>query len=242
MSNEAVVEKSEKAKKHVYRNFLKKGWPFMKLEEAKEKRWANKNDGQPTKIYLHALAKAQAEKNGAVAPKRSRKAAPEQFHAGIQSPYDLRRRSGYKMIWMVLAEKANEFVSHEYLHAEVNKRLATDPTDKNGWYEKNFASEGLEYDTYKNSIVIGRAPYNGVQSDGTVKDISIEGLQQRVVLDSVEGVMLMTEVAEPRNFKKRGRKLKTTNEVVEDNDTSVVIDSEDSSTEAEETVEETVQA
>jgi len=210
-----------------FRNLDKKGWPFMKLEDAVEKRWASKADGQPTKIYLQKLAKLQAEKKGEVVPVRPRKAAPEQEYAGLPSPYDLRRRSGYKTIWQVLADNVGKEVSFDDLQAEVNKRLAEDPCDKNGWYEKNFASKGEEYDSHYNVNVIARAPYNGIQSDGSVKERSIEGYNQRVVI-SETGATLLTNVTEPRPFKNRGRKptQPIANEVVEDDDTSTTIDSE----------------
>jgi len=231
MSNEATVTKIK------FRDFTAKGWPFMSVEAAKERRWARKSDGAPTKIYLHALAKAQAKKRGEEIPVRKRAAAPDQQYAGLESPFDLRRRSGYKMIWMVLAESPDEFVPHDVLQEEVNKRLAVDPTDKNGWYQEKFASEGIQYDTYKNSIVLGRAPYNGIidVKTGETKPRSIEGLNQRVILDPELGVKLMTNVTEPRELKKRGRKPKVTDQIVEDNDTSTII-------EAEKTAEEVVQA
>jgi hypothetical protein len=218
----ATTEQTDKPKAFRYRDFTKKGWPFMSRANAEKKRWARKSDGQPTKIYTHALAQATARKNGEEVPVRSRKAPDVQEHAGIQSPYDLNRRSGYKTIWQVLAENANSFVSHKKLHTEVNKRLAKDPTDKTGWYEANYKSKGKKYDTVNNAVVIARAPYNGIQSDGSVKPVSIEGLSQRVVIDTEQGVMLMTEVTEPRQFKKRGRKAK--NEVVEDTDESVDVE------------------
>jgi hypothetical protein len=212
-----------------FRDVTKKGWPFINLEEAKNRRWASVKDGQPTKIYFHQLAKAQARTKGEVEPIRPRKSAPEQTHAGIPSPFDLRRRSGYKTIWQVLAEHANKVVSWEDLQVEVNRRLRenVDGTDKSGWYEKNFASQGEEYDTKYNAIVIARAPYNGIQSDGSVKERSIEGLKQRVII-SDEGATLMTNVTEPREFKKRGRRPRQpiVDEVVENNDTSTEITGE----------------
>jgi hypothetical protein len=222
MSNEATKTTIR------FRNFNEKGWPFMSVEDAKAKRWASKADGSPTKIYLHALAKAQAKKRGEEIPVRKRAAAPDQEFAGIASPFDLRRRSGYKMIWMVLAESPDEYVPHDVLQEEVNNRLAVDPTDKNGWYEENFASKNTQYDTYKNSIVLGRAPYNGIidVKTGETKPRSIEGLNQRIVLDPELGVKLMTNVTEPRELKKRGRKPKATDQIVEDNDTSTTIEAE----------------
>ena len=182
----------QKPKKHSYRGSNGK---MISLAEAKEKRWANK-DGQPTKFYEHELKRREAKKNGDTYT-RPRASAPEQFHAGIKSPYDLRRRSGYAEIWKVLAENADTFVSHEELFKVVNERLKTDEKSAK-WYEEKYSSQDKVYDTHYNSIVINRAPYNK----------PIEALKQRVIVDAELGVMLMTDVTEPRQLKKRGRKPK----------------------------------
>ena len=249
-----------KEKKFQFRNVDNKGWPFMKLADAIAKKWAKKETGEPTKIYFHKLAQAQAKKKGELIPKRAHKAIPEQSHAGIDSPYDLRRRSGYKTIWQVLAENANTVVSWDVLQNEVNERLKAEEISV-AWYEKNFTSPheklekevdgktvkydgkllpSCEYDTHYNAIVIARAPYNGILPDGTIKERSIEGMQQRVII-SDDGATLLTEVTEPRQIKSRGRnpiKAKVDvvaeivaevatelNEIVLDDDTSEVIES-----------------
>jgi len=168
---------------------------MISKEVAKQKRWAHKEDGTPTKIYLHRLAVRDAIKAGQEPPKRPKKSyeAGSQSHADVPSPYDLNRRSGYRTIWQVLAEKANEFVSIEDLHAEVNRRLAEEAPE---WYGERY-SDAEPYDVEANAYVMTRAPYNA----------KIEAMAQRVVQEA-EGFKLMTDVTTPRVLKKRGRKPK----------------------------------
>lgn len=224
-----VEDKVEcKAKKFVFRDFTQKGWPFIDVETATAKRWAHKEDGTPTKIYFHALAQAQAVKRGEPKPIRARKAAPEQDYMGVKSPFDLRRRSGNKTIWQVLVENVNQFVSVDYLNFEVNDRMRNDESDKTGWYDRKFVQTGEKYDALQTAIVLSRAPYNGVNvKTGEVDPCSLEGMQQRIVVDEKLGVMLQTNVTEPRQLKKRGRKPKVAGEVVADNDDSKILEASD---------------
>lgn len=168
---------------------------MISREKAIAKRWAHKADGTPTKIYLLQLAKREAVKNGEEPPKRQKKTyeAGSQTHADVPSPYDLNRRSGYRTIWQVLAEHANEFVSVEDLHTEVNSRLAAEAPE---WYGERYSDEN-PYDVEANAYVMTRAPYNA----------KIEAMDQRVVQED-EGFKLMTNVTTPRVLKKRGRKPK----------------------------------
>ena len=121
----------------------------------------------------------------------------------IKCPYDMDRRSGYKVIWQVLAEKHDQVVSNEELHKEVNKRLAEDPESAE-WYREKYSSIlddlGMpsEYPVVKNAAdVMTRHPYNGVKKTASgeyiVNPISIEGLGQRIVAGA-NGVMLKTKV------------------------------------------------
>ena len=132
----------------------------------------------------------------------------------IKSPYDLERRSGYKTIWQVLAEKHNQVVSNEELHAEVNKRLAEDPESAE-WYADKYSSQeddlghAKEYPAVKNATdVMTRAPYNGVSknADGeiVIAPVSLEGLKQRIIVGKT-GVMLKTDVDTPYVFNKRAK-------------------------------------
>lgn len=168
---------------------------MISKEEAEKRRWAHKADGTPTKIYLHRLEVRKAIRNGEEPPKRPKKKYEpgSQTYAGIPSPYNLNRRSGYRTIWQVFAENANEFVSVEDLHAEVNRRLAEEAPE---WYGDHYSDEN-PYDVEANAYVMTRKPYNA----------KIEAMKQRVVQED-EGFKLMTNVTTPRVLKKRGRKPK----------------------------------
>jgi len=192
--NNAEKVKAETAETKSKRPSYRGPSGFISVEKAKELRWARKSDGMPTKFYEHELERRKAVKEGEVY-KRPRKAAPDQTHAGIQSPYDLRRRSGYAEIWKVLAENADTFVSYDELLKTVNERLKIGENSKD-WYEEKYTSNDKLYDTHDNAVVINRAPYNE----------RIEALRQRVILDAELGVMLQTNVTEPRQQKRKGRK------------------------------------
>lgn len=167
---------------------------MISKDEAIKRRWAHKEDGNPTKIYLHRMAIREAEKNGDPRPIREKKSyeAGSQSHNDIPSPYDLERRSGYRVIWQVLAENVNEFVTSEDLHAEVNRRLSQEAPE---WYQDRYMDE--PYNVEQNANVMTRAPYNKV----------LESMQQRVVNEN-NSFKLMINVTEPRQLKKRGRKPK----------------------------------
>jgi len=168
---------------------------MITLDEAKKQRLAYKDTGLPTKISILRAQKKEAKEAGTDIPLRSKKTyeAGSQSHNDVPSPYDLNRRSGYRTIWQILAENANQFVSVEDLQAEVNKRLKEE--DAGDWYERRYSE--TPYDAETNAYVMTRAPYN----------VKIEAMAQRVVKED-EGFMLMTEVAEPRTLKKKGRKAK----------------------------------
>ena len=195
---------------------------MISKEVAKTHRWAAKETGLPTLIYKHRLVVREAVKNGTTVPVRAKKTyeAGSQAHAEIASPYDLARRSGYRTIWQVLAENANEFVTIEALTAEVNDRLQKESPK---WYNGRYAD--VAYDVEANAYVMTRAPYND----------KIEAMAQRVTQEA-DGFMLMTEVATPRVLKKRGRKPKAVEAPVEapaldatvetDDDTSVAVTDE----------------
>ena len=165
---------------------------MISKEAAIEKRWAYKGDGSPTKIYQHRLAIREAEKNGTERPVREKKTYDpgSQSHANVPSPYDLKRRSGYRVIWQVLAENVGDFVGIKDLTTTVIARLKVEAPD---WYERRYSE--TPYDVETNAYVMTRAPYNA----------HIEAMSQRVVKED-EGFKLMTDVTEPRQLKKRGRK------------------------------------
>jgi hypothetical protein len=219
-TNTATTDTVSKAKS----NFrFREAGKMISKDRAIELGYAYKKTGEPTKRYLHLLACREAKKNGTPAPVRQKKTyeGGSQSHAGIASPFDLTRRSGYRVIWQVLAEHPNETVSAETLQKEVNRRLLeTDPD----WYKTRYSKKS-PYDALSNAYVINRSPYN----------VPIEALKQRVV-KSEGGYMLMTEVTTPRAFAKRGRKAKeVTPEVAiePENDTAVTIVAEVAVVEAE---------
>ena len=185
------------------------GGTMISLAEAKRRGWAKKSDGTPTAWYTNIqTAKNEAKDRLAAGGKKRKKreAIPQQFHATIESPYDLRRkRSGYATIWMVLAETAGTLVPWDTLSIEVNQRLAQNCNDHdNDWYEKNYASQKNDdgtqkvYDVRYNAYVISRHPY----------DVRVEELKQRVCI-SEHGVTLLTNVTEPKQRKKRVAKADT---------------------------------
>lgn len=171
---------------------------MISKEIAIQKRWAHKEDGSPTKIYLHRQTVREALKNGLPVPKRAKKTYEpgSQTHNGIASPYDLNRRSGYGVIWQVLAENVGQIVAFDVLTEEVNKRLKEVAPE---WYTTRYSNEN-PYDVIANAYVMTRAPYN----------VKIEAMQQRVTQDD-GGFKLSIDVAEPRQLKKRGRKLGSKN-------------------------------
>jgi hypothetical protein len=184
------------------------------------------------KAELLASMQAEAESLGLPIPTRlPRKPIEAQILEAndgsvIKSPYDLNRRSGYKTIWQVLAERHDTVVTNEELHAEVNKRLATE-SDSSEWYASKYSSlkddlgHAKEYPAVKNATdVMTRAPYNGVSKveDKIVIDpVSLEGLGQRIIAGK-SGVMLSTSNDSEYVFNKRSKKsevkeLETTEEV-----------------------------
>lgn len=175
---------------------------MISKEVAIENRWARKEDGAPTKIYQHRLVVREALKAGLPVPKRAKKSyvAGSQSHNDIPSPFDLLRRSGYGVIWQVLAENVGMFVTPEVLTVEVNTRLKEQAGE---WYASRY-SDAVPYDVVANAYVMTRAPYNA----------KIEAMAQRVVQDD-GGFMLMVNVTEARQLKKRGRKLGSKNKVKE---------------------------
>ena len=199
---------------------------MVSLDVAKQRRWARKEDGQPTKIYQHRMAIRAAVKAGTPVPVRTKTPAPEQDYAGLSSPFDLRRRSGYGTIWTVLAENKDTFMDIDKLSTEVNARLESKWQE---WYTGKGYSKENPYDTLSNVIVMNRAPYNGVKSNKVtdpdtgevtketyVEPRSIEGLNQRVIISEDKSkAMLATNVTESRSFKKRGRKSKVEATTVE---------------------------
>jgi len=190
--NETMSEATT-VKKAQYRDDKGK---MISLDAAKACRWARVEDGQPTKIYELRLAKRAAIKAGEEVPIREKAtyAAGSQSHAEVPSPYDLNRRSGYRVIWQVLAEHVNEAVSREFLETEVRERLQAEAPE---WYNARYSE--VPYDVWANTIVINRAPYNE----------KIEAMRQRVSInDANTEVTLMTDVTEARVAKKRGRKPK----------------------------------
>jgi len=205
-----------------YRN--EKGTMISK-EVAIAKRWAHKEDGSPTKIYLHRLAVREARKNGEPIPVRAKKRyeVGSQSVNDVPSPYDLNRRSGYGVIWQVLAENVGQVVPVETLNAEVNASLKDKYPE---WYTtKKGYGDDSQYDTETNAYVMTRKPYNAV----------IESMAQRVTQED-DGFMLSINVTEPRTLKKRGRKPKAKVEeapavvpeatVEVDNDVATVIEAE----------------
>ena len=187
---EAVVERP---------TYMNDNGDVITLDEAKKLRWAHKETGEITKIYQLRLEKRQAIAAGLPVPVRFKTPAPKQSHNGIESPYDLRRRSGYATIWQVLAENVNNPVDAAFLQTEVNLRLRANYPE---YMEKNYPTS--EYDTFSNSIVMNRAPFNA----------EIEALQQRVTVDTEKKtVTLNTNVTTPRELKKRGRKLGSKNKI-----------------------------
>ncbi len=175
---------------------------FISKERAIELGWANE-DGTPTVAYEEELAR-RANGQTEVGETADDQAAgspgvgsERPHHSGIPSPYDLERRSGYRVIWQVLAESHDKVVPWDVLQKEVNDRLATEEKSAE-WYERNYASQtdengdSKQYDAHANAIVINRAPYNK----------RIEELHQRVIIAS-EGAMLMTNVTGPRQPKRK---------------------------------------
>ena len=191
---------------------------MISKEVAIENRWARKEDGAPTKIYQHRLVVREALKAGLPAPKRAKKSyvAGSQSHNDIPSPFDLMRRSGYGVIWQVLAENVGMFVTPEVLTVEVNARRKEQASE---WYASRY-SDAVPYDVVANAYVMTRAPYNA----------KIEAMAQRVIQDE-GGFKLLVDVTEARQLKKRGRKLGSKNKakaveapvVVADADTAVTV-------------------
>jgi len=190
---------------------------MISKDEAIQRRWAHKEDGTPTKIYLHRLAVREAEKNGLERPIRPKKSyvAGSQEHNGVASPYDLNRRSGYGTIWQVLAEHVGEVVPSVTLNAEVNQRLAETAPE---WYAKK-GYDVTPYDAVTNAYVMTRRPYNE----------TIEAMQQRVTQEG-DGFKLAINVTEPRELKKRGPKAKAKETVTPALSADVQADTDDAET------------
>lgn len=207
MSNDAQTPTEQSLPKNF--RYRDENGKMISLEEAKKRRLAYKDTGLPTKIYQLRMEKKEAEKNGEDVPIRSKKTyeAGSQTHNDVPSPYDLNRRSGYGIIWKVLAEHVNEFVDTETLIKEVNDRFQSQFPE---WYNSRYSDEN-PYDVEQNAYVMTRAPYNA----------KIEAMGQRVIKED-EGFKLMTNVTEPRKLKKRGRKPKKQETVVETDDESSV--------------------
>gem|GEM_PF-4892840 len=188
-----VVEGGESVKAKTSFRYRDENGKMVTKEVAIEKRWAHKEDGTPTKIYLHRLEVREAIKNGLPIPIRPKKRyeAGSESHNGIASPFALSRRSGYGVIWQVLAEKVGEVVPTSYLTAEVNRRLQENAPE---WYSEHYSEEN-PYNVEANAYVMTRAPYNR----------KIEAMQQRVIFEN-NGFKLMVNVTEPRVLRKRGRK------------------------------------
>lgn len=192
---------------------------MVSLDVAKSKRWAHKKTGEPTKIYKLRLAKRSAHKNGE--PEPIRQWVPQnqdQKMGDLQSPYDLTRRSGQRLIWQALAKNPNKIMTRVELQNSVNEAYKEEFPD---YYNKKYTQES-PFNAWVTVIVMNRAPFNA----------KIEALKQRIEVDTVsETVMLRTEVTEPRQPKKRGRKLGTKNKLKEpvvevDNETSIEVNVE----------------
>ena len=192
---------------------------LISLNVAKSKRWAYKKTGKPTKIYKLRLAKRAARKNGELEP--IRQWVPQHLNqkmGDLQSPYDLTRRSGQRLIWQALAKNPNKTMTRAELQKSVNEAYKKEFPD---YYNKKYTQES-PFDTWVTVIVMNRAPFNA----------KIEALKQRIEVDTVsETVMLRTEVTEPRQPKKRGRKSGTKNKLKEsvvevDNETSIEVNVE----------------
>jgi hypothetical protein len=183
-------------------------------ERIKEKFAREEQAIADAKVKKEALAqlKIEAKAVGLPEPKRlPRKSVVAQEYTAIdgtvlKSPYKLDRRSGYRIIWQVLAERHDQIVSNDYLHDEVNKRLAEDPATAK-WYVDTYSSktdalgQAKDYPVITNAAtVMTRHPYNGVtrlaNDQMKVDPVSLEGLKQRIIAGS-RGVMLKTNVEEP---------------------------------------------
>jgi hypothetical protein len=224
--NEENTEKAEKKpKRPTYRDNVLKG-KLITLDEAKKRRWARKSDGQPTKLWELRVAKMKAEQAGEPEPIRTWNAKnPDQEFNGLKSPYDLNRRSGQRLIWQVLAENLGNVLTREQLQDEVVAKYKAEFPE---YYAKKYTDEA-PFDTWTTAVVMNRAPFNA----------KIEALQQRVEVDTVkETITLLTDVSEPRQPKKRGRRPKAVEEtptVEADNDNVAEV-------EVEAAVEETAEA
>jgi hypothetical protein len=205
-----ILAKKEREKQRIQK--------AKEAEEAKIQRAKEKVKAKEDKIQEQLEAKAkreetlarfqkEAEEAGLPIPKRlprkQKKAQVYEANDGtlIPSPYDLERRSGYKVIWQVLAERHDEVVSNEELHAEVNKRLSSDPESAE-WYHDKYSSrldelgQPEEYPVIINAAtVMTRPPYNGVnkKNHSIINPISLEGLNQRIIAGT-RGIMLKTNV------------------------------------------------
>jgi len=211
--NAQITEATEQTTEPRFNGFRGENGKMISKEEAIKCRWAHKVDGTPTKIYLHRLACRKAAKNGEPIPVRPKKTYEpgSQTHAGIQSPYDLQRRSGYRAIWQVLAERANQPVPISELTVEVNSRLVVEAPE---WYNERYGE--IPYDVETNAYVMTRAPYN----------VKIEAMGQRVVQEG-DYFMLMTNVTEPRVLKKVGRKPKVKESVTPAMEATVEADTDE---------------
>jgi hypothetical protein len=184
---------------------------LISLSEAKKRRWASKEDGMPTKIYELRLAKREAKRNGEEIPVRkweSKNTGAE--YNGIESPFDLDRRSGQALVWQVLADAKDTPVTKADLNTAVNKIYAERFAD---YYNQKYNEQ--PFDAWTTAIVMSHAP----------SDAKIEAVNQRLDVDTVaETVVLLTNVTEPKTPKKRGRKPKAVVEI--DEGTTVEVNAE----------------
>ena len=123
----------------------------------------------------------------------------DQKMGDLHSPYDLNRRSGQRLIWQALASSSNTTMTRAELQEKVAKAYRAEFPE---YYNAKYTNDA-PFDSWTTVIVMNRAPFNA----------KIEALKQRVEVDTIaETVMLMTDVAEPRVAKKRGRKKGTKNQ------------------------------
>jgi len=232
-SNEnTTTETTETKRRTSYRDDHGK---MISLDDAKAKRWAHKETGEPTKIYELRLAKRAATKAGEPVPVRQwTPKNPNQEFGDLKSPYDLNRRSGQRLIWQALAANPNQTMTRAELQEKVNEAYKAEFPD---YYNRKY-TDAEPFDTWTTAIVMNRAPFNA----------KIEELNQRVDVDTVaETVILLTDVTDVRQPKKRGRKLGSKNKVVAaptveaDNDTATDVgDGDEVEATAEATAEATV--
>jgi len=189
--NADKLKKKLKSKVSDSQFHYRQGKTFISLEKAQTLGWAKLSDGSPTADYLKILDARERRKKKGKKPRKPRKSASLGFvygkHAGIESPFNLERRSGYKTIWQVLAESVDKIVPWDKLQKEVNKRLSEEDASKD-WYKEKYVDEGKTYDTrYNAGKVLTRHPYCS----------KLEALNQRVYAND-KGARLATNVTTKR--------------------------------------------